>query len=1053
MPLTKEQIQAKIDSYINSNGNNEITGSLMHELLTDMNDNLANLTSGTDNYIPKYSTGAFVNSNFFDDGETMSVGGASTTNINIGTGASITDIVLGNTGVNVKFQNVATASRYAYLDSQKKIVSSSVITENGTNLQLLSGKGFDMATAAADLRIGETNAGYVYLNRTDTFYVRDNGVVSSKNGYWIDGDKILWVDNFVFNTASGYEALMNDGGQENTAFGYMALKNVTTGGLRNTGIGATAGQTITTGDNNVFIGPGADGTASSRSNSIAIGYLAKTTANGQAVIGGFFPGINAVYFGQGVSVDNSLPLSAIQINPTGITAGFTDVSAANGILYINGAVGTGTGNGGDIVLRVAKPGSTGSARNTLTSVITISGVTGYVKYEDGNQGAGKVLMSDANGVANWTTAYIENLTSDAQAQIDNLSAGLGGRLLSPVADIAALKAINTTSSTNYPDKTMINVEDTGLYRLDRDSAAAGDDNRIVEPTAGVGRWIKMAASINDHNLLSNIQGGTTGEYYHLTSAQYTVVGNTSGINTGDQTITLTGDVTGSGTGSFATAIGANKVLITSMLSQISTDTILGRDTAGTGNVEVLTALPNPIQDAITRLGTITQGVWNATQVAVGYGGTGTTTTFTPGSLVFAGASGVYTEDNANLFYDNATNQLGIGINASLGANLHIKGYDNATAGIALRIDNISTLTNILTVRNDGRIGMSATNYNAILNLRGDATTRDAGFHPAIEIAANATQTFPGIYFSNQTASTRYGGITWTRSTSGATNSSVQGSVEVDETGNISRMHLFTNANIGTTGRSRSMLVYGDVGVTVGNLTTTPDVYGITSAAKYLTVYTANSTDAAILNLIGSSTGSSLINLGNGTIRRAAIQGIDGSHILFYTNSTNSGASISEKMRIISAGDVGIGATTPDIYSFGATWRMLTVQNTTATNSAAIKVIAGTSGSAAINFGNATIRRSAISAVDGSDFGIYTNNTNSGTSVTLRVLISSLGNVVLGSQAALATNATDGFTYIPICAGAPSGVPTAYTGKVAIIYDTTNNKLYVYNGAWKSITLS
>ncbi len=37
-----------------------------------------------------------------------------------------------------------------------------------------------------------------------------------------------------------------------------------------------------------------------------------------------------------------------------------------------------------------------------------------------------------------------------------------------------------------------------------------------------------------HNDTTSKQGGTTNEYYHLTSAQYTVVENTSGTNTGDQ---------------------------------------------------------------------------------------------------------------------------------------------------------------------------------------------------------------------------------------------------------------------------------------------------------------------------------------------------------------------------------------------------------------------------------------------------------------------------------------------------------------------------------------
>ena len=77
----------------------------------------------------------------------------------------------------------------------------------------------------------------------------------------------------------------------------------------------------------------------------------------------------------------------------------------------------------------------------------------------------------------------------------------------------------------------------------------------------------------------------------------------------------------------------------------------------------------------------------------------------------------------------------------------------------------------------------------------------------------------------------------------------------------------------------------------------------------------------------------------------------------------------------------------------------------------------------------------------------------GAADTLKAQVSSLGSLVVGTGAALATNATDGFLYIPTSAGAPTGTPTTYTGRVAIEYDTTNNKLYVFNGAWKSVTLA
>jgi hypothetical protein len=95
-------------------------------------------------------------------------------------------------------------------------------------------------------------------------------------------------------------------------------------------------------------------------------------------------------------------------------------------------------------------------------------------------------------------------------------------------------------------------------------------------------------------------------------------------------------------------------------------------------------------------------------------------------------------------------------------------------------------------------------------------------------------------------------------------------------------------------------------------------------------------------------------------------------------------------------------------------------------------------------------------------GTYTSDTNISSYLTLttsapgsaasteRVRITETGNIY-GTTGT--TGMTDGFFYIPAAGGAPSGTPTAISGRVPMYYDTTNNKFYVYNGAWKSVTLT
>jgi hypothetical protein len=64
-------------------------------------------------------------------------------------------------------------------------------------------------------------------------------------------------------------------------------------------------------------------------------------------------------------------------------------------------------------------------------------------------------------------------------------------------------------------------------------------------------------------------------------------GNSSGVNTGDQTITLSGDVSGSGTGSFVATIGANKVTYGKIQAASTTSRLLGSSPSGTAIDEII----------------------------------------------------------------------------------------------------------------------------------------------------------------------------------------------------------------------------------------------------------------------------------------------------------------------------------------------------------------------------------------------------------------------------------------------------------------------------------
>lgn len=118
------------------------------------------------------------------------------------------------------------------------------------------------------------------------------------------------------------------------------------------------------------------------------------------------------------------------------------------------------------------------------------------------------------------------------------------------------------------------------------------------------------------------------------------------------------------------------------------DTILAADVPGsaltkTDDTNVTLTLGGTPTTALLAAASLTLG-WTGL-LGVARGGTGAGA-FTLGSVVFAGVAGVYTQDNANLFWDDTNNRLGIG-NAAPARTLDVS--DSTNDGSRIRVANVA----------------------------------------------------------------------------------------------------------------------------------------------------------------------------------------------------------------------------------------------------------------------------------------------------------------------------------------------------------------------------
>lgn len=232
------------------------------------------------------------------------------------------------------------------------------------------------------------------------------------------------------------------------------------------------------------------------------------------------------------------------------------------------------------------------------------------------------------------------------------------------------------------------------------------------------------------------------------------------------------------------------------------------------------------------------------------------------------------------------------------------------------------------------------------------------------------------------------------------------------------------------------------------------VINIASAVNYLQIaggatgvsptLTAAGTDTNIgLAVVTKGTSAFSVNTGGGAATQLAVTHTASANRFVTITGSNGaaptiGTSAGDLYLNPASGSVGIGTPTPGarLHVSGGNFRLQAAID----GSNGILQVYDTAGTAQISL-YATPSTCWFGTVSNNALAFTTNNIE-------RVRLDTSGNFIVNT-AAIATTATNGFLYVPSCAGTPTGTPTAYTGRVPIVVDSTNNKLYFYSGgAWR-----